>query len=208
MTNALQIIDDIELDYSALGPEQQQWVKDDQVIMYPGREPGKPVIRWSASNSLGKHPGALAPGSGVSPKHMDALNAKRGALKQTSEYKALLQRILTTEDGGGFDKIVGGMITAAMGAVRRVKFQCEHCGEKNDVTIQDPPNPLAGKTLMEFVLGRAPQYTEVDITARVLATSLAELMDVKPSDFASAGFTPEEVADRQRIVEAMVVRDE
>lgn len=203
---ALPVAPDDE--FPGLDADAQNWVRQGQVDVYPGRDPGKPVIRWAAGNTLGKHPGALAPGSGVSPRTPSAENGKRGAIKQTAEYKALMQRILSADDGGAFEEVIQGMIHAAKGGTRIVKYDCEECHHENRVEIKDPPNPLAGKALIEFMIGRAPQHTEVDVNAKILMQELSVLTTINPQDFITPAFTPDEINERKRIVEATIVKDE
>ena len=196
-----------DINYAGLSEELQEWVKQGQVDLYPGREPGKPVVRWAAGNLRGGHPGALVPGSGRTPNAVDAANGRKGAIKHTEEYKALMRRILSSEDGGAFESVMQGMIEAATGARKIQKYNCEHCGEENRIETIIPPNPIAGKALIEFMVGRAAQYAEVDVNAKVLLQELSILTAINPKDFMVPGFTPEQIEERKRIVDTVIVKE-
>lgn len=200
LDRSLIVIDDLT-HYTGLGDEQIQWIRDEQVVVYPGRDPAKPVLRWAGTNTLGKHPGALAPGSGVSPGHVDSVNGKRGAIKNTNEYMALAQRILDSDDGGGFEKVLEATIRAATGSKGTEEFDCEECGHHNVVEIRRAPDPRAQKVLIETILGKPVQRAEVDMTLKSLQVTLSELIDIDPSELIRPGLTPEQVAERQRYVE-------
>lgn len=189
--------------YAKLGDKQREWIADGQVDVYPGRDPQKPVIRWSAANTIGKHPGALAEGSGVSPRHVDSENGKRGAVKNMNEYVALMQRIASPEDGGAFEKVFMATLATAMEQKKKTDVECPECGHGFKVEVTIAGDPRAQKLVLEMMAGPPTKRTETSIDMRVLQADLSQLIKVDPAMLAEAfrpGLSAEEIKRRQDFV--------
>ena len=196
--------------FELLGPEQLDWVRTGQVDAYPGRDPRKPVLRWAAGNDLGKTAGTLVKGSGVSPGHVDASNGRRGAVKQTNEYIALMQRILAPTDGSAFEDVVMATMNAAIGGSKDTKVSCPECDHQFVATLDAPGDPRAQKLLMEMLAGGPTKRTETDINMRVLQADLSELVHIAPEKLANAfrpGLSAEEIALRREYVDVRANED-
>jgi hypothetical protein len=190
--------------YELLGDEQRAWILAGEVDIYPGRNPSKPVLRWTAGNTLGKPAGALAKGSGVSPAHVDAANGRKSGIKQTSEYVALIQRRLSAEDGGAFEDVIEATFTAAIGTSKSTKVTCPECEHQFYATLDAPGDPRAQKLIIETLAGGATKRTETDINMRVLQADLSELVNIDPAQIVNAfrpGLSQEEIERRREYVD-------
>lgn len=188
--------------YPKLGPQQLEWVRDGEVVVYEGRDPEKPVLRWGPNNNLGKRAGMLVPGSGVSPNHADRQNSLRSSIKRTNEYVALTQRILDPGDGGGFEEVLVATRDSALGVEKDTKVSCPECGHDFVWSIKFPGDPRAQKILIEAMI--PTKKTEIDANVSVTQQQLSVLVEMTPSEMASIfrpGLAEEEIKERREYIE-------
>lgn len=198
------VIEDASV-YTGLTEENRELIRTDQVVVYPGRDLAKPVLRWAPNNVRGGKPGALVLGSGVTPRHVDADNGKRGGFKNTTAWLELLQRRLDADDGGGFEAVVNGMFDAAVGGVKIELHDCSDCGFTNAIEVRTAPDPRAGKILMEFLVPKPTQRSEVDVQMTSIQIKLSELIEIKAEDIAAHQLTDVEIELRKAAVEGIDV---
>ena len=184
-----------------LDPELLQQVQSGERTLHPGRAAYKPVIRYGPK---GLHPGALAPGSGVSPRHQDVANGRKGAIKQTKEYGALLERLIPatedTDQWGSFGWLVTQGLRAAEGNKQSKNVTCSECGHVDVVEFAGKPDANAIIKLIEFLRGRATETREIDVRAAHIHKTLEEGVDV--SELLVHALPPDEVAARRRALDA------
>jgi hypothetical protein len=189
-----------------LDPELLQQVQVGERTLHPGRDAYKPVIRYGPK---GQHPGALAPGSGVSPRHQDVENGRRGAIKQTKEYGALLERIIPanedTEQWGSFGWLVTQGLRAAEGNRQKKDVTCSECGHIEAVEFAGKPDTNAIIKLIEFLRGRATETREIDVRAAHIHKTLEAGVDI--SELLVNALPPDEVAARRKALEASRARE-
>jgi len=184
-----------------LDPELLQQVQMGERTLHPGRDAYKPVIRYGPK---GAHPGALAPGSGVSPRHVDVENGRKGAIKQTKEYGALLERIIpANEDAdqwGSFGWLVTQGLRAAEGNKQSKNVTCSECGHVEAVEFAGKPDANAIIKLIEFLRGRATETREIDVRAAHIHKTLEAGVDI--SELLVHALPPDEVAARRKALDA------
>jgi hypothetical protein len=196
------VVEDVSM-YTGLSEENRELITLGQVVVWPGRDPAKPVLRWATDNVRRGKPGSVVLGSGVSPRHVDADNGRKGGFKNSTAWLELLQRRLDADDGGGFEAVIEGMFTAAVGGIKIEQHECSECGTVDEIEFSTPPDPRAGKILMEFLVPKPTQRTETDVHMTVIQAKLSELIDISAEDIASHELTDEEIETRRRIVEAV-----
>lgn len=183
-----------------LDPELLRQVQVGERTLHPGRDAYKPVIRYGPK---GQHPGALAPGSGVSPRHQDVENGRKGAIKQTKEYGALLERLIPanedTEQWGSFGWLVTQGLRAAEGNRQSKNVTCSDCGHVEVVEFAGKPDANAIIKLIEFLRGRATETREIDVRAAHIHKTLEAGVDV--SELLVNALPPAEVASRRKALE-------
>jgi len=184
-----------------LDPKLLQQVQVGERTLHPGRDAYKPVIRYGPK---GQHPGALAPGSGVSPRHQDVENGRKGAIKQTKEYGALLERIIPatedTDQWGSFGWLVTQGLRAAEGNRQHKDVACSECGHIETVEFAGKPDTNAIIKLIEFLRGRATETREIDVRAAHIHKTLEAGVDV--SELFVHALHPDEVAARRKALDA------
>ena len=183
-----------------LDSELLQQVQQGERTLHPGRDAYKPVIRYGPK---GQHPGALAPGSGVSPRHKDAENGRQGAIKQTKEYGALLERLIPANEDktewGSFGWLVTQGLRAAEGNPQKKDVTCSECGHTEVVEFAGKPDTNAIIKLIEFLRGRATETREIDVRAAHIHKTLEAGVDI--SELLVNALPPDEVAARQKALD-------
>ena len=183
-----------------LDPELLRQVQMGERTLHPGRDAYKPVIRYGPK---GQHPGALAPGSGVGPRHQDVENGRKGAIKQTKEYGALLERLIPANEDvnqwGSFGWLVTQGLRAAEGNRQSKNVTCSDCGHVEVVEFAGKPDANAIIKLIEFLRGRATETREIDVRAAHIHKTLEAGVDV--SELLVNALPPAEVASRRKALE-------
>jgi hypothetical protein len=181
-----------------------------QRTLWPGRDPLKPVIRYGPEH---KRRGALAPlgtAGGVGPNHKDVGNGRRGGVKQTKEYQALLERAIPASDDpeewGGFAWLIEQGLEAAEGGDKTVPATCPECSHKFPVIAYKKHDTNAIIKLIEFVRGRATETKQVDVRSVELHAILAEGTDI--ANVQVHALEPAVVAARRQALENQRLRQE
>ncbi len=191
-------------DYPLLGPEQISWIANGDVDVSPGKNPQKPVLRWASGNAQGRRAGALAPGGGAGINHKGAENGRKGAIKNTAEYLALAQRILSPEDAGGMEEVLQATRDSAVGTTKHTKVDCPECGHRFTAELKAPGDPRSQKILIELMIGGPVRRSEIDINMKSLQIDLSELVELDASQLADLfrkPLSPEEVQARRDVID-------
>lgn len=169
--------------FSLLSERNKALVISGDVDMWEGRE-GQPVLRYSASNSLGKKTGTLVPGTSLlpNPNHGNVGKlGRKGDYKRTNAYKDLINYISPATDdpniyGGlawlleqGFKMVEGGDFYA--------KVTCPECHTHFNAPVFKKGDPKALATILDHVIGKPEQNTTVSGQVEHLHDYLRETDD-------------------------------
>lgn len=174
------------------------------LIAYPGRNPLKPVLRWSVTNELGKKPGAVAKGSGVSESHVDGANSRKSGYKRSKPYRQALEAMIpvdgAAEEFGSFSWLVMQGLKAAEGGIQQIKITCTGCGESNKHDVWKRPDANAIIKLIELVHGKAVESKEIDVNAQHIHALMQEGTDITSIDVFTVD--PRIAEERREAIEA------
>ena len=170
----------------------------------PGRNPLKPVLRWTARNDLGKVAGSLARGTGVTETHVDGENGRKSGYKRSRPYRDALQHLIpvegAAEEFGTFAWLVTQGLKAAEGGTQQISLKCNGCGETQKHDVYKRPDSNAIIKLIELVHGRAKESVEIDANVQHLHAMLAEGTDITTMDIFAVD--PKEAQHRRAAIEA------
>lgn len=191
--------EDYEENFHKLTKRNQKLVDDGEVNMFEGR--GGPVLRWSASNTLSKKPGALVPGTSLelNRNHGNVgVTGRKGDYKRTNAYKELLQYIvpasLDSEVYGslswllnrGFEQIEGGDVS--------VPATCPDCGHNFKVKAYKKGDSKALQIILEQVLDQPAKRQDINVQGSVMHEYLNEPIDSDVIEVYT--LTPEQARER------------
>lgn len=169
--------------FESLKAKHRQLVIDGEVKLYPGR--GYPVLRWSSTNTKGKKPGTLVPGTSLLPNENHGnvgIYGKSGAYKRTNAYKELMQYLIPATDdpevyGGlawmlneGFKQVEGGEV--------KKDVICPECSHQFEVTAYKRGDSRALQTMLEQVLDKPNQRQDINLQGEVYHEYLNAPIDV------------------------------
>lgn len=152
---------------AVLLPEELRRLFDtDQVYLAEGKSADKPVVRWRT----GEHKGAFVTGTGGEIRVPSEDNGQRGGIRQTNEYRALLERYMTDDR---FTWLIDQLFTAVEGG--EIYQDCHACG--TPVHMYRKPDTNAALKLMDQMMGKATEHKEIDIEMRSLHAEIEAKVD-------------------------------
>lgn len=172
-----------------LTPELRELWEQGEVVVSEGRDPEKPVVRWASGSKRGQY----APGSGVTPFHVDGDNSRKSAVKRTHAYRELLQSVVDEER---FAWLLDKIFETVEGFSETK--ECPECG--TPVTFEKRPQAGPALKLIEQLAGKATERKEVDVEMRSIHAELEARVD--PKELIVHRLDPQERARRAEAVEA------
>jgi hypothetical protein len=183
-----------------LTPELKERYDKGEVLVFPGQDPEKPVVRDAETKRLVK-------GTGITPHHNDVGQiSKETAWKRTNDYGDWLQSKLkiselpTPQDRESADWWWERAQEAAQHAYAEVK--CPSCNHVWEHRVGKQDGNLIFK-IMELVTGKATQKTEINIRQQEILQILNEATERR--EITIHTLTPDEVERRRAVVDAQMV---
>lgn len=182
-----------------LPPNLRDLAEAGKVVVSEGRNPAKPVVRWAE----GPKRGGFVKGSGVVAAHVDSDNGTRSAVKQTTEYRALMEKLVSLGDDpkarGSFAWLMDQMFEAIEGGWTKVEVKCPTCAEEFETQAWKKHDMTAATKLLDRLIPKAPQRTEVDIHATSIHMELEERFD--PGTLRVNHVPPQDLERREHLLD-------
>lgn len=192
---------DVDL-LALLPPDLRTLAEAGEVVVSEGRNPEKPVVRWSEGPKRGK----FVKGSGVVAAHVDSENGTRSAVKQTTEYRALMEKLVSLGDDpkqrGSFAWLMDQMFEAIEGGWTKVDVKCPTCAEEFTTQAWKKHDMTAATKLLDRLIPKAPQRTEIDIHSESIHVQLEERFD--PSKLRVNYMAPLDLERREHLLDVEV----
>lgn len=185
-----------------LPPHLLELAEAGDVVVSEGRNPEKPVVRWAD----GPKRGGFVKGSGVVAAHVDSENGTRSAVKQTTEYRALMEKLVSLGDDpeqrGSFAWLMDQMFEAIEGGWTKVEVKCPTCAEEFETQAWKKHDMVAATKLLDRLIPKAPQRTEIDIRSESIHVELEERFD--PGTLRVNHVPPMDLERRERMLDVEV----
>jgi hypothetical protein len=168
-----------------------------EIVVYPGQNPEKPVLRDAKTKVLVK-------GTGITPNHNDSAEIGRlHGYKQTNEYQAFLEghmdpAKIDAKDPNSLEWWWKAAQYAASPQPHEVTCPCG-CGHTFMAPVGKPDGNLIFR-MMERVFGKAMQRQEIDIKQTEIMQILNEGVPVDMITIHTR--TPEDIENRRKTIEA------
>lgn len=144
----------------------------------PGKNDGKPVLRWASGDLKGK----LAPGTGIIPgsKTRGELS-KETAWKRTAAYRDIMELVVKAdgdaEKWGSFAWVITNLLKGIEGGDVYLNLKCPHCHEDAKHKVWKRPDTQAGIKLVELFVGRATETKDISVTTKQIFELMDETLD-------------------------------
>ena len=174
----------------SLTPALRELFDTNQVYISEGRDPRKPIVRWSS----GAQKGTFVVGTGVAAGVPSAENGRRGAVKQSSEYRDLLEKYVTPDK---FQWLLDQLFRAMEGGP--VFQDCPACD--TPVEMYRKADTTASLAILSQMIGKATEHKEINIEMQSLHMEIEAKVD--PGTLRVNRLDPSSVLARRAAYEAL-----